>query len=882
MEIIQTKNLNNTLIVRLLTFLLSSLFFNHVFAQQILNPSGCVTNGWGVDAGVYSGVIEFGSGVEPAAPRSRDWFQGASGEGIINEATTNSIRTLLQGSPNPEYEVRMKVPVLTFLNGKTMIDGVFSRDEFGGSGATDRTAYTSASKNGDDPANWFTGTSQVSNKNDIIDIGGHMWAEGPDYTTSDLWFSGFVNMADPGGAAYADFEFYVNQLIYNGTTQKISSGGSDLGHTAFQFSNGNVSKIGDFIVAGNLGTSIGFDIRIWISRADWIALGGLSGGAGVGTNAFTWAGTFDGAFNGAPFGYAGIIPRNPDKICGYVNKSNESPLAPPWGTKTSKSNNYRTSYLPASIAEFAINLSIFGLDQSALAVTDPCFFPFKSFIVKSRASQSFTAQLKDFAGPFRWGFGDVQVSALTPEPLSCTNEIADVLATPQDTGLVYSWFTSTGSIIGTLPLGTLTNPKGFVINAQGDRIAEVSGDSWKIQVDRPGVYSVTIVDANGCSFFGGSASTTITADPASPFFTGKPVISFTPPCNSNDGTITAAVSGATPPYVFELLKDGNQTPVQTSTQTTSPHVFTGLEAGSYEVRVKGADPCRVTSDAVVLPAPNPPVFSPIISNAVCNGDANGKIELGTVTGAAPLSFAWSTGSTSKDLLNRRAGTYTLTISDGNGCTYTYPYTITQPDAITATVVKTDGVDNSNTASIAVSDVAGGTSPYTYAWAKAGDGSFTASTQSLSNVSGGSYTLRITDANSCEQTFNVLLFEPEICNDGKDNSGNGLIDCQDAVCVPVAPTTITASIPEPCVDDVITYDVGAVSGITIYHWTLPANATLVGGQGTAQITVKWDNTNGGQICVQSETAAGCRSTPYCISVNVQELPPPAGTIIINNN
>jgi hypothetical protein len=105
---------------------------------------------------------------------------------------------------------------------------------------------------------------------------------------------------------------------------------------------------------------------------------------------------------------------------------------------------------------------------------------------------------------------------------------------------------------------------------------------------------------------------------------------------------------------------------------------------------------------------------------------------------------------------------------------------------------------------------------------------------------------------------------------------------DNVCIPAATASIATLPIEPCVGETVTYTADPVAGATAYVWTVPANATIVGGQNTAVLEVQWQNTNGGQICVRAQTAAGCFSPATCITENIQDSPTGASVIQLNNN
>jgi hypothetical protein len=134
------------------------------------------------------------------------------------------------------------------------------------------------------------------------------------------------------------------------------------------------------------------------------------------------------------------------------------------------------------------------------------------------------------------------------------------------------------------------------------------------------------------------------------------------------------------------------------------------------------------------------------SNVLCNGQASGTATVTTVGGTAPFSYAWSPMATNSPILNNlMAGTYSVTVTDDNGCTSQTTVTITEPTPLVATSSATDellGADG--TASV---NATGGTAPYTYSWTPGG-----ASTPSISGLVAGLYMVTVTDANGCSVTL----------------------------------------------------------------------------------------------------------------------------------
>ena len=359
-------------------------------AYTQIDNNGCVGGNFGIDAGLYSGIIEFGDG-SPASGTT-DWFEGTSGIGVIDESQTASLTTLLQGGGNPSYEVRMNSGFTSLVNGQIRVEAVFARDFFGGSGAADNTSFETAAKNGQDPANWDIGQSQVLGKNDLIDLAGFMFRNGENLTTGtpgDLWFVGLINRAEPGGNAYMDFEFLSEDLELNSAPApgdpgegNFSSGGPDMGHTAYQFDSatGEITLVGDFIFNTSLegGVTPNVEVRLWVSYDDYTNITPAVG--------FSWGPEFDGAFNGAPYGYASIIPNDND-LCGIINQAGQTPPSPPWGSLGTKNNSYITEYAEYSVVEVGINMTAMGMDHASLQGSNPCDFPLNTFPRKSESQK---------------------------------------------------------------------------------------------------------------------------------------------------------------------------------------------------------------------------------------------------------------------------------------------------------------------------------------------------------------------------------------------------------------------------------------------------------------------------------------------------------------
>lgn len=804
----------------------------HCSSLAQIDNDGCLPANFGVDAGVYSNQLEFGN-FSTSGAGSNDWFvgSGGSGIGIIDESNLSAIQTLLQGGGNPIYAERMNFELSSIISNQVMIDAVFGRDYFGGSGHTDATAFVSSNKNGNDLANWNIGSTNVLGKNDIIDHGGFMVRNGSNLF-ADLWFFGLINTASPGGSAYYDFEFLVEAVTIDPSTNSFTSSGPDLGHTSFKFDNsGNISSVGDFIFSVSLengGANTFVEMRIWTSLADFQNVNPVN---------FNWGTEFDGAFNGSNYGYASIIPLSAVDACGIVNGVGEIPQAPPWGTKNSSSNTYQTTYPAQGVFEIGVNMTAFGIDHSSLVGSDPCEFPINTFIVKTRTSGSFTSELKDFAGPYTWARPKAEIEVEGNYVISCLNPTAILSATPIRNDADYLWTTNDGNITSD-PTGT------------------------SIVVDQPGLYSLELTLLVGCDLE--VVQLDIPIDFTLPFLE-IPTSVTTVSCNGNDGSIDLTVVGGTAPYYFSWSNN----------DTTED--INGLAPGIYTVSITDANGCiREYSEEVLAGTAIDISNAPM--NILCYDQSNGSIDL-SVTGNNPFTYNWSNGEQSEDLNNISAGNYSVTVTDADGCTSNSSIIVSEPTLLVSQIIgQTDETDHTLNDGTIDLDVNGGTAPYTYDWSNDGPEDPDNDTQDLTGLSAGSYTVTVTDSNGCSSITSTIIYEPEICFDGIDNDNDGLVDCFDDDCIPPGVGPITGP-TSPCVGDAnVAYSI-TDNGADSYEWTVPAGATITSGQGTNSISVDWVINIGGEICVAA-IIENCYSEESCLLINLVDVPSIPNSIILS--
>ncbi len=245
----------------------------------------------------------------------------------------------------------------------------------------------------------------------------------------------------------------------------------------------------------------------------------------------------------------------------------------------------------------------------------------------------------------------------------------------------------------------------------------------------PGLYAVTITDINGCTT---QESATITV----PTSLSTTVSVTDLPCNASGlGSIDLSAGGGIPPYSF----------IWSNSSTTED--LNNLAPGIYTVSVSDVNACSATR-SVTVSEPSALSLNLQPTNISCNNETNGSINLNANGGTSPYSFIWSNNATTEDISGLSAGTYNLSITDANGCSATNATTITEPAPYNISAqISFETLGNDGAINL---DVQGATAPYTYIWNNG------ETTEDLSGIIGGNYTVTVIDANNCDTvlTFNV--------------------------------------------------------------------------------------------------------------------------------
>ena len=317
---------------------------------------------------------------------------------------------------------------------------------------------------------------------------------------------------------------------------------------------------------------------------------------------------------------------------------------------------------------------------------------------------------------------------------------------------------SSQSFVGGAGSGT-----NYTVNFNGDpfanptRSATVNG----LLPQNPVILTYTVFDLAGGA--GCSATTTFTTQV-------NPSISVTVPatavCVGSTVTVTPSVTGGSGMFsTYSWSVTGGSA---TGTSTTSMFPVTGVMMGTADVTYSIMDNkgCPASGSTSTSLLPNPITVNPLpvitftsVVNVLCKGAATGA-----ATANGGTSYAWSNGPTTAANTGLIAGTYTVTVTTGSSCTASTSITITEPNLILAVGISssTNVLCFGNATGAATAAGAGGNNAsYSYAWSGTDylSAAYTGSGATISGLKAGTYTVTVTDANSCTAINSVTISQP---------------------------------------------------------------------------------------------------------------------------
>jgi gliding motility-associated-like protein len=327
-------------------------------------------------------------------------------------------------------------------------------------------------------------------------------------------------------------------------------------------------------------------------------------------------------------------------------------------------------------------------------------------------------------------------SVLVTDALGCTANNSFTVSQPSQLSVNHTFANvscfggSNGSISvnglgGTLPYTYNWNPNGATSSTINNLVS--------------GNYIITMSDAAACQISDTIFISQPTAVSVSTTTTNET-------CNNlNNGSASVVASGGIPGYTY-LWQPGAQ---------TTPTV-NNLSSGNYTVQVTDNNNCS-TLNFVSISEPLSLVANFVNQNNVsCFGGSNGSVTVNAAGGTAGYTYLWLPGNfTTPTINNLSANTYTVTVTDVNGCSVTNSVFITQPVAPLSTTVASSSVIcfGQSNGSVSSSPL-GGTPPYNFLWSPGNT-----TTQNTNNLPAGLYSVLVTDSKGCTTNNSVTVNQP---------------------------------------------------------------------------------------------------------------------------
>lgn len=307
----------------------------------------------------------------------------------------------------------------------------------------------------------------------------------------------------------------------------------------------------------------------------------------------------------------------------------------------------------------------------------------------------------------------------------------------------------------------------FTYQWDNDGVADMD-DTDSIMDLGPGTYNVTVTDANNCT----GMTTVVLTTPSTMMVSiaTEPNTS----CSGGTGSITATVTGGTPPYQYSL--DGGVTVV-------SSNMFSNLMEGTFMMTIIDGNSCQIVESNISVGGPSALSFTTEVEDVTSCTTDNGSVTITVTGGTAPYMYSSNGGldyGTSNIITGLAAGMYDIVVNDANDCPMMSSIIVGSPSAVEFTLVALDDMDcdipNGSINITATSGVA----PFSYSI----DGGMTYSPMALFGGLGeGMYQVMVMDANGCVSAREDVLFVgPDCVFDGAignfvwvDTNGNGIQD-----------------------------------------------------------------------------------------------------------
>lgn len=392
---------------------------------------------------------------------------------------------------------------------------------------------------------------------------------------------------------------------------------------------------------------------------------------------------------------------------------------------------------------------------------------------------------------------------------------------------------------GTGPYNYLWSPGGF------------TSSSILVSPTSTTTYTVQVTDQNGCT----------DSDQAEVIVNDNPELTITPNnpeyCEGSSIQLSADVSGGTPDFSYSW------TPATGLSCTDCPNpVANPASTQTYTLSVEDDNGCTDEATVTVTVNDNPELSLVSKSDEIC-GKGNGSITVTATGGDGSFSYEWNTIpiQTGPTAVNLSAGSYTVVVTDGNGCKDQLTETINNVGGPSVTLNGATPICDGQSLTL-TANATGGTGPYEYLWTPGGA---TTSSIVVSPSSTTTYTVQVTDANDCvdSDAAEVVVYDnpeltispnnPEFCEGGNIQlsanvsggtpdfsytwtpaTGLSCTDCPNPVANPASTQTYTLTVEDDngCTDqETVTVTVNDNPELSLVSKT-----DEICGQGNGSITV----------------------------------------------
>jgi gliding motility-associated-like protein len=317
---------------------------------------------------------------------------------------------------------------------------------------------------------------------------------------------------------------------------------------------------------------------------------------------------------------------------------------------------------------------------------------------------------------------DIRQVEVLPAPSVSTTTLADYCGPDELTGAVFL------SPTGTAPVPYLYDwANSGLFGPDSSRTSLASG-----------TYEVAVLAANGCQ-----KTFSFTIEEGLALAAGQDPV-HPPTCHGgSDGSISISIDIANEPVLFDF---GN------GPQPDS--VLSGIPAGTYAVQV--VDDAGCEGNFVIQVLDFPPLAAEVQSvNISCFGNQDGMVAALPEGGAGGYAYQWAHGPTAGSLSGLPAGTYSVTVTDANGCTAVAGAAVAEPAPLFLSFTTEDVRCHGDASGVIRLTAQGGTPPYQYS----ADGISFQSEPVLTGLPAGAYTVVVQDAAGCQAEQPALIQEP---------------------------------------------------------------------------------------------------------------------------